>query len=149
MGQDGHVTDHFDRLGLVRMDEDACWEFLARHNLGRVGLMHHSSPMIFPVNYALDDKSVVFRTGPGTKLTMTEAGVRVVFEVDEADEAFKSGTSVVVHGTMQEVVDAEELARAQALPLQAWAPGDRDHVIRVVAERVTGRSFTVQPGDAS
>lgn len=141
LGQDVGVTDRFDHLGLVRMDEEACWQFLAQHNLGRVGLVHLASPMIFPVNYALDGQSVVFRTGPGTKLTLAAIGVRVAFEVDEADEAFESGTSVVVHGTLHEITDREELARALDLSLRAWATGDRDHFIRVSAERLTGRQF--------
>ena len=143
------MTDRFDRLGLVRMDEEACWRFLAQHRLGRAGLVHMASPMVFPVNYVLDGRSVVFRTGPGTKLALSAIGVRVAFEVDEADQAFGSGTSVVVHGTLHEITDPEDLARARALPLRAWATGERDHFIRVSAERVTGRQFPAPPDEAA
>lgn len=111
------VTKGFDDQGLIRMDEEGCWRFLARHYLGRVGLMHLDNPMVFSVNYALDGRSVVFRTAPGTKLRLAATGVRVAFEVDEATELFETGTSVVVHGALHEVRHRDELERLRRLPL--------------------------------
>jgi uncharacterized protein len=128
-----------DRQGLIRMDEEDCWRFLARHRLGRIALVHLENPMIFPVNYALDADQVVFRTGPGTKLQLAKAAARVAFEVDEASELFETGTSVVVHGGLQEVTDPAMIERLLRLPLRPWAPGDRDHFLRVVPSSVTGR----------
>jgi nitroimidazol reductase NimA-like FMN-containing flavoprotein (pyridoxamine 5'-phosphate oxidase superfamily) len=137
----------FDDQGLVRLDEEECWRFLAHHFLGRVGFVHLGSPMVFPVNYTLDDRSVVFRTAPGTKLSLAAIGVRVAFEVDEATELFETGTSVVVHGSLHEVTDRAELARLRQLPIRTWAPGDRDHVLRVRASHVTGRRIPMHQHD--
>jgi nitroimidazol reductase NimA-like FMN-containing flavoprotein (pyridoxamine 5'-phosphate oxidase superfamily) len=128
-----------DAMGLIRLDEDECWRFLAAHSLGRVGLIHMEYPMIFPVNYALDGRSVVFRTGPGTKLAIAAAGGAVAFEVDEVAGLFETGTSVMVHGVMGEVVSGDDRTRLERLPLRVWAPGARDRFIRIEPEWVTGR----------
>ena len=128
-----------DPQGILRLDEEECWQFLARHWLGRVGLVHHDQPMVFPVSFALDGRSVVFRTAPGTKLSLAGVGVPAVFEVDEASQLFETGTSVMVHGTLHEVTDAKERERLSWLPLRTWAPGDRDHFVRIDTQSVTGR----------
>lgn len=138
----GHDAD-----GLIRLGDDECWAFLARHFLGRVGLVHVDSPMVFPVNYALDGQSVVFRTAPGTKLAMAAAGRTAVFEVDEATELFETGTSVMVHGTMHEVTDRDERSRLARLPIRVWAPGDRDHFIKVEPTWVSGRRIPLHGRD--
>lgn len=141
------MTARFDNHGLELLSDDQCWRFLERHFLGRVGLVHLDHPMIFPVNYALDGQSVVFRTAPGTKLTMAAIGVNVAFEVDEATELFETGTSVMLHGTLREVLDRDELARLGRLPLRTWAQQDRDHFLRVEPRWVSGRRIVISSGD--
>lgn len=128
-----------DVQGLIRMDEDDCWRLVAKHGFGRVAVVHHGAPVIFPVNYALDDRSVVFRTAPGTKLALAAAGSLAVFEVDDAFDLLETGASVMVHGTLEIVSDPAERDRLAELDLRAWAPGRHDFFVRVVADRVTGR----------
>lgn len=99
------------------------------------------------MNYALDERSVVFRTAPGTKLSLAAIGVRVAFEVDEASELFETGTSVVVHGTLHEATDRHELTRLRQLPIRTWAPGDRDHLLQEHARYVTGRRISMHQHD--
>ena len=50
------------------LDEHECWEHLTSHQLGR--LVTHVGDVldIFPVNYVLDGRSLVFRTAEGSKL---------------------------------------------------------------------------------
>jgi nitroimidazol reductase NimA-like FMN-containing flavoprotein (pyridoxamine 5'-phosphate oxidase superfamily) len=127
-------TDH-----LAHLDTDGCWAFLARHFLGRVVTIDGGEPVVFPVNYTLDGRSVVFRTAPGTKLARARNGQTAAFEVDEAEPMFESGTSVVVHGTLREETDANARAHLMTLPLRPWAAGDRDHFVRVIPTWVTGR----------
>jgi nitroimidazol reductase NimA-like FMN-containing flavoprotein (pyridoxamine 5'-phosphate oxidase superfamily) len=136
-----------DAQGLIRLGEEECWRFLARHFLGRVAVIHLDNPMVFPVNYALDGRSVVFRTAPGTKLALAAAARVAAFEVDEATELFETGTSVVVHGSLREVTDPDERRRLAALPLRSWAPGDRDHVVRVEPAWVSGRQIPMHHHD--
>ena len=138
----------FDAQGLVRLDEDECWRFLARGWLGRVGLVHLDQPMIFPVGYVVDGRSIVFRTAPGTKLSMAGIGAPAVFEVDEASKLLETGTSVVVHGTLHEVTEQAERERLSWLPLRTWAPGERDHFVRIDAYSVSGRRVgRAHPGE--
>lgn len=132
-----------DRFGLIRMDEEQCWRFLERHRLGRVGIVHLSRPMIYPVNYAIDGRSVVFRTAPGSKLVAADRGPVVVFEVDEASETFETGTSVAIHGSLHEVTDRGERDRLRGLGIRPWAPGARDHFLRVEARWISGRQIAV------
>ena len=141
------MTTGTDAYGLIRLGEDECWDFLAAHFIGRVGLVHMGHPMVFPVNYAVDGRSVVFRTAPGTKLATAAAGHMVAFEVDEASELFETGTSVMAHGTMHEVIDPDERARLAPLPIRVWAPGDRDHLVRIEPSWVSGRRIPMHQVD--
>ena len=52
-------------------------------------------PAAFPVNFALLDDDIVFRTAPGTKLSAALEGAVVGFEVDRIDPVFESGWSVL------------------------------------------------------
>jgi nitroimidazol reductase NimA-like FMN-containing flavoprotein (pyridoxamine 5'-phosphate oxidase superfamily) len=141
------MSESRDDYGLLRLDEDECWDFLAKHVLGRVAVTHMEHPMVFPVNYALDGRSVVFRTAPGTKLALAGARCPAAFEVDEANETFETGVSVMVHGTIGEVNDRDERERLERLPLRHWAPGDRDHFIRIAPRWVSGRRIAAHQHD--
>jgi len=132
-------TKLFDPLGLVRLAEDECWGFLERHRLGRVAFIHLDQPAIFPVNYCLDDRSVVFRTGQGSKLGAATGARQAAFEVDEAVESLESGTSVVVHGRLRRITDRDEVEQLRRLPLRPWAAGKRDDFVRLEPQYVTGR----------
>ncbi len=127
--------------GLRRMSADECWDFLARHQLGRVAIVQMGHPMIFPVNYALDERSVVFRSSRGAKLTAGGIGQQAAFEVDEASPRFETGASVVVHGTILEVIDRSERTRLERLDIRPWASGARDHFLRVEMRWISGRAL--------
>jgi len=100
------------------------------------------APQIFPVNYAYEDRVVVFRTSPGVKL---ERGpyTKAAFEVDDVDRKNGVAWSVVVHGTAQEISDAmDTLAqRLRRLVVRPQAPGARTRWMAVYADTITGRRF--------
>lgn len=133
------ADDALDRFGMVRMSEESCWEFIGARHFGRVAVIQFDRPIIYPVHYAVDGRSVVFRTAPGTKLTTAALGRPAAFEVDEATDHLQSGTSVIVHGFLREVTDRAELRQIARLPLRTWAPGEREHVVRVEPGWVSGR----------
>lgn len=124
--------------GLERLDEDECWRLLECHGLGRVAIIHFDRPDIHPVNYAVDGRTVVFRSAPGTTLTMSASGATAAFEVDEADALFESGASVAIHGHLENVVEPAEIERLSRLPLRTWSTR-ADHFVRVVPDWVSGR----------
>jgi nitroimidazol reductase NimA-like FMN-containing flavoprotein (pyridoxamine 5'-phosphate oxidase superfamily) len=63
---------------LDAVSEDECYNLLAGHNWGRLGVVADGQPLIFPVNYSLGDRVIAFRTAPGTKLMRAE-NQRVAF----------------------------------------------------------------------
>ena len=119
-----------------------CWLRLAEHpaHVGRVGL-GGPSPDILPVNYVLDGRSIVFRTGGGKKLSAIARGERVVFEVDDVDRTWRHGWSVVLRGFAEHVTDPGERARLARLPLQVWDPTPKPEFIRITTHLVSGREI--------
>jgi nitroimidazol reductase NimA-like FMN-containing flavoprotein (pyridoxamine 5'-phosphate oxidase superfamily) len=116
-----------------------CWDLLAGSPAGRIGVLNDSAPEIYPVNHAVDGRSIVFRTDPGTKLRGLTRTPRVCFEVDGIDPEEAGGWSVLVKGRAVEVDDPDELRRLTRLPLLHWALGEKTHWVRVVPDDVTGR----------
>jgi nitroimidazol reductase NimA-like FMN-containing flavoprotein (pyridoxamine 5'-phosphate oxidase superfamily) len=108
-----------------------------------VGVSVGALPAIFPVNYAMLDGQVVFRTGPGTKLDAAAAGAVVAFEIDDIDLFSHTGWSVLVVGVARPITEPETLARARRLPLSPWVDGERDTFVRLESARMTGRELRV------
>lgn len=124
---------------LRELSESENAERLATVSLGRVGVLG-SVPAILPVNFALLDHDVVFRTDRGAKLSMAVYESLVVFEADDIDSQRRTGWSVVVLGHAEIVTDRSTLARVDSLPLEHWLPG-LDAVVRIRPVRMTGREL--------
>jgi uncharacterized protein len=127
---------------MEELDETQCRKLLADHHLGRLAPVDAKGPVIVPVNYVLDGEAPVFRTDPGSKLAAAESAP-VAFEVDAAEEATRTGWSVVVRGALAEVTDPGDLERLHALLLYPWAPEDKTRYLRVRAASVTGRRIRI------
>lgn len=126
---------------------DECYRLLGTHEFGRIGVVADHYPLILPVNYRLDGTTVVIRTHPGTILQAAEHA-NVTFEVDEIDRASRSGWSVLVRATAEEVTEqhrAEIIDRTFESGVEPWAAGDKDHWMRLVVHGVTGRRIV--PGE--
>jgi nitroimidazol reductase NimA-like FMN-containing flavoprotein (pyridoxamine 5'-phosphate oxidase superfamily) len=107
--------------------------------VGRIGFVADGQPLILPVNYLADDDSIVFCTGPGTKLSAIGSGAPVVFEVDDSRPLYHAGWSVVVKGTAHEITDEGQLDALRRGPLHSWATRSSEHWVRVSIEEITGR----------
>ncbi len=128
------------RTRIEVLDRDRCLELLAAGSVGRVAVVAGREPVIFPVNYALHEGRIVFRTAPGTKLQSVDWGTRASFEIDDLDPVAREGWSVVAVGPADEIRSAREVARvAAATGLETWATGEHDHWIAVTPERLSGR----------
>lgn len=130
-----------DRNGLMVLPRGQCLRLLRRTRVGRVVVSVDGVPAAFPVNFALLDDDVVFRTGAGTKLSAALEGAVVGFEVDRIDPVFESGWSVLIQGPSTVMTGDDELLRARRLHLRTWAPGERPHFVRIRSESVSGRRF--------
>jgi len=128
---------------------EECHRLLTQATVGRVGISVDALPVVLPVNYAVMDGDIVIRTESGTKLDAALRGAVVAFEVDDADAVYHDGWSVLVQGRASEITEESELERARLLPLQPWAPGERNHFMRIAAERLTGRRLALAPDRAA
>ena len=122
--------------------EDVCWELLSRSSFGRVIFCRDGEPGAFPVNCAVSNHTIVFRTSSEATFLEISHGSRIAFEADHTDHIAESGWSVLVHGTLHEVTDAAEVGLLADLPVHPWAPGTRDRWMRIVPDAVTGRTIS-------
>ena len=135
--------------GLAILARDECLELLRANSLGRVALRIGETPTILPVNYAMLNDDVVFRTDPGSKLSAALMRVLVAFEIDHADSATRTGWSVLVTGYVEEIRDAGTLARVAELGLEPWVIEGRDFVVRIDTRTISGRRLAATAGPAT
>lgn len=128
-----------DHGGLEILDSEECRSLLAATPLGRIVFTDRALPAVQPVNYIVADGDVVIRTSPASKLATAASDAIVAFEIDDFDAASRTGWSVVVIGRARAATDPAELAALRALPLRSWAPGERDHFIRIHPQLISGR----------
>jgi uncharacterized protein len=115
------------------------WNLLASVALGRLVTSVDGQPEIFPVNFVVQHRTVLFRTAEGTKLVSAAINNHVLFEADEHTVA--EGWSVIVNGTarmLRTQDEIEEAERAQVLP---WTATSKLHYVRVIPTQITGRRF--------
>jgi nitroimidazol reductase NimA-like FMN-containing flavoprotein (pyridoxamine 5'-phosphate oxidase superfamily) len=122
-----------------------CLELLGQSHVGRLAFIDSvgTFPIIVPVDYLVHRSSVVFRTDPGAKLAAAVRGAGVGFEVDQTDEIERTGWSVLLRGTAEEVVDADEVAELEQLHLQPRAPGAKQHYVRIEVNLLSGRRINL------
>jgi uncharacterized protein len=125
--------------GLEILSSEECHELLREGTIGRVAVTVAALPAIFPVNYALLDGRIVFRTGDGTKLRAAVERAVVAFQVDHIDESTASGWSVMAVGLAEGITEPEELLAARRLGLRPLAAGDRSHFVGIRPEFLSGR----------
>ena len=73
------------------------------------------------------------------KLIAAALNRTVAFEIDEYDVSGRTGWSVIVVGTAEEVVAPEEFSARRALGLEPWA-GEADTASCDLLEEVSGMS---------
>jgi len=130
---------HSGGSALQRLSRDDCLTLLASVPAGRIVYTRRALPAVELVTFALDGGDIVIRTGRGGRLAAATRGAVVAFEADELDPAGQSGWSVTAVGPSSEVTDPGELARLRTIGLKPWAPGERDHFIRISAVMLNGR----------
>ena len=134
-----------DRNGLEVLSHAECLRLLRGSLVGRVIVTDKALPAAFPVNFALLDEDVIFLTRPGSKLEAAAAEEVVAFEADEIDPIHQAGWSVLIQGWASVLTDPSDLARARALPLRPWAPGEGLQFVRIRLELVSGRRLLREP----
>jgi len=121
---------------LTEMGEVECHELLASHKVGRVAYCDDLGPVVLPVNYAVDQGTVLIQVSPHSTLALNLRSAHASFEVDGFDDYNQSGWSVLVRGDA-EYVDPADLPE-DSRPT-AWAEGQRTFHVRITPHTVTGR----------
>ena len=132
------MTDSSDSP-VTELTEQECWHLLSDHEVGRLATTAGGVLDIFPITYVIDNKTLVFRTGPGTKLIELTINENVAFEIDYYDET--EGYSVVIHGQAEQLDTMSEKDIAASLPLTSLFPTDRPRFVRIHPQAITGRRF--------
>ena len=127
----------------VVLSQDESWRRLGGVALGRLVTSFAGEPEIFPVNYAVQDRTVLFRTAEGTKLFSAVGHSVVVFEADDHDDA--EGWSVIVRGRARVLRTAAEIEEAERAQLMPWTATVKKHYVRLTPTDITGRHFTFGP----
>jgi nitroimidazol reductase NimA-like FMN-containing flavoprotein (pyridoxamine 5'-phosphate oxidase superfamily) len=131
-----------DRRGLRVLSTTECFLRLGRGGIGRVAVTMKALPAIFPVNYAVLDGDIVFRSSSGSKLNAATNCAVVAFEVDHNDRMSHTGWSVLVVGRAHIVTDPDEHTLMIGLSLTPWAEGPDDEYVRIVTSVISGRELT-------
>src|SRR5262245_4343474 len=129
--------------GVTVLGEDECWRLLRTADVGRLAVVLTGEPEIFPVNFVVDGRTVVFRTAEGTKLFAVTASSRVAFESDGYDLASGEAWSVVVKGTAERLEHFSDIYAAEELVLFPWQAGQKQWFVRIGRTTVTGVKFPV------
>jgi nitroimidazol reductase NimA-like FMN-containing flavoprotein (pyridoxamine 5'-phosphate oxidase superfamily) len=125
--------------GVTILSEHECWDLLKSVALGRLVTSVDGRPEIFPVNFVVQRRTVLFRTAEGTKLISAAINNQVAFEADEHDVA--EGWSVIVKGVARSLRTDEQIREAERAGLLSWTAPAKTHYVRVIPEIITGRRF--------
>ena len=116
------------------------WSLLSSVTLGRLVTCVEGYPEIFPVNFVVQRRTVLFRTAEfASKLFTVVMNAQVAFEADDHNVA--EGWSVIVKGTAQVLNTSGETEEAQRAQLLPWTAGDKPRYVRVFPSEITGRRF--------
>jgi nitroimidazol reductase NimA-like FMN-containing flavoprotein (pyridoxamine 5'-phosphate oxidase superfamily) len=126
------------------LSADESWNLLSSRSVGRLVMCVEGSPEIFPVNYVVQRRTVLFRTANfASKLFALVMNARVVFEAD--DYNVSEGWSVIVKGFGRVLHTNEEIEEAQRAQLMPWTAGRKPRFVRVDPTEISGRRFRFGP----
>lgn len=128
-----------DGSALRQLTREDSLRLLATVPIGRIIYTRQALPAVELVNFALDGGDIIIRTDPSGKLAAAARGAIVAFEADVVDVEQRTGWSVTAIGPSREVTDAADIGRLRRIGLDTWAPGAREHFIRIAPQLLNGR----------
>jgi nitroimidazol reductase NimA-like FMN-containing flavoprotein (pyridoxamine 5'-phosphate oxidase superfamily) len=138
-----------DGAGLKQLSRDECLHLMTSAVVGRIIYTRQALPAVELVNFAIDDGDIIIRTDHSGKLAAATRGAVVAFEADSLDTVRHVGWSVTVVGQSQEVTDPGEIGRLERIGLNSWAPGGRQHFIRISPGILNGRRLYADGSEQS
>ena len=125
------------------LTESECWELLDHAEVGRLAVDVAGQPDIFPINFIVENRTIVFRSAAGTKLAGAVLNRLVAFEIDGYQPDDRTAWSVVVKGHARPIERMQELFDAEDLPLYPWLAWDKPNFVRIEPTVVTGRRYHI------
>lgn len=136
------TIDHGGREGRISvLPEDECWDLLSTTTVGRIAFVNDEGQQLVPVNFAVIDRAIYFRTLPdGFLAQLARDHDDVAFGVDHHADMYRHGWNVTVKGAASEVEDRATINLVLShARLRPWAGGTRPMVIRVNIDSIDGR----------
>ena len=133
-----------DGTTLQQLSRDECLRLVGQVPLGRIVYTRQALPAVELVNFTMDDGDIVIRTDSSGKLAAATRGAVVAFEADSVDTVTHVGWSVTIVGYSRAVTDVADIRHLELAGLSPWAPGERDHFIRITPEIVNGRRISAR-----
>ncbi len=123
------------------LDTDASWDLVEGTRVARLAVSVRGEPDIYPVTVRAHERTLAFRTVPGTKLATIATNERVALEWDHVDD--DGAWSVVARGTARRVRTEHEVAALQESgdPLVPTVDVPTEEWVVVEAGELTGRRF--------
>jgi transcriptional regulator with XRE-family HTH domain len=131
-----------DRPLSTELDWEECMRLIAPGGIGRIAFIGAPGPTVLPVDYALHDGAVIFRTQVGGPMEqdlragLESAEIKIGFEVDRIDEARQGGWSVLIQGPLHHAT-AEEVPSVPGSGVKPEAGGEL--YVKIIPQRITGR----------
>ena len=125
------------------LSEDECWELLLSSSFGRLAAAVADDIEIFPLNFVVADKRLLFRTAEGTKLLALTVNNKVALETDAIGRA--DAWSVVVKGLARVLDTQAEIDAANQLPLRPLVPTLKYIWVEITPTELSGRRFALEP----
>jgi nitroimidazol reductase NimA-like FMN-containing flavoprotein (pyridoxamine 5'-phosphate oxidase superfamily) len=117
------------------------WQLLSEaggdEGIARVVWCSPNGPAIVPVNFVVADGSLWFQVAAESRLARECPGQPVLVEVDHVGAPSRTGWSVIVRGTATTMHTSDDPGRLG--DLQVWPHGDRQRLVQVEADDITGR----------
>ena len=119
------------------LNAEQCWDLLRSQELGRLAFRLTDEVHLVPINYAVVDERILFRTAEGDKLLGITMHPEVVFEIDSHDH--ETAQSVILRGTARRLEEHEEHEVSDLL--RSWVSTPKYNVVEITPTEVTGRAF--------
>lgn len=127
---------------ITHLSEEECWARLDQKEFGRLAYHLTDEVHIVPLNYAVDDGRIVYRTAEGSKLLGMMMNADVAFEIDNVDNATDTAWSVIARGRAV-LLEGAEARATDNLRLRPWVPTQKFNVIAIKVTEITGREFAL------
>ena len=138
-----HMENSESRPDSEVLSVHECWRYLRSASVARVGVVSGDSAEIFPVNFLPDEGTVIFRTGPGTKLDAVLAGKTITLEADRFQHLWHHRLERHRQRSCRDRHEGRRSQESAAMELSPWEPGTKDHLVRVTPAELSGRRFVI------